>query len=156
YTILNQIEGKVAGGSALVTALDGSVIHSPGGGVVGGTNAIYVSYTTDLTNLRNQQFEAFETCSNAQQLNQTLNSYDFKHLFSDLNTAQKEISEITALANDLSNLVAAFTSDNALKNNPPRCSGFDCVAQLKAYADGVKVLIGDTGYQRKLNDLRQK
>ena len=76
--------------------------------------------------------------------------------FNDLNTAQQEISEITELADDLINLTAAFNADDALKNNPPRCSGFNCVAQLKAYADEVKVLIGGTGYQRKLDDLRRK
>ena len=155
YTILNQIKGKVATGSALVNNVDGSVIYDAGGVAVS-TNGRFVSFTTDLTNLRNQQFEAYETCDKAQQLNSTLASYDFKRFFGDLNTAQQEISEITALANDLSSLATTFGADPGINTNPPRCGGFDCVAQLKTYATQVIVLIGGTGYQRKLDDLRRK
>ena len=52
----------------------------------------------DVGNLRNQQFEAYDTCYNAQQLNQTLNGYDFNRYFGDLNKAQQEISEITRIS----------------------------------------------------------
>lgn len=157
YTIFDEIKTKVATNSILVTKVDDSVIYKPNSNAsVGSTNDRFIVFATDLTNLRNQQFEAYETCYNAQQLNDTLNGYDFKRLFGDLNTAQQEISEITELTNDLSNLTTTFGADPVLKTNPPRCSGFDCVAQLKAYADKVKIVIGDTGYQLKLNELRRK
>jgi hypothetical protein len=157
YKIFNDIQTKVTTGSKLITNVDGSVIHNTTGGGSGSTNERFVSFTTALTYLRNQQFEAYETCDKAQQLNQTLTSYNFKLLFDDLNTAQQEISEITALANDLSGLATTFSSDTVLNATPaPRCGGFDCVAQLKAYAEEVKAVIGNTGYQLKLNDLREK
>src|SRR6185369_2555153 len=155
YFILDQIKGKVVSDSELVKNVDESVIYDAGGGALS-TNARFVSFTTDLTNLRNQQFEAYETCDKAQQLNQTLSGYKFNLLFRDLNKAQQEISEITALANDLSSLATTFGADTAINANPPRCGGFDCVAQLKTYATQVIVLIGGTGYQRKLDDLRRK
>lgn len=154
-TIFGYIKKRVATGSTLVTKLDGSVIQDTGGRSVS-TNDRYISFATALTVLRNQQFEAYETCDKAQQLNQKLSSYKFNLLFDDLNKAQREISDITALANDLSSLATTFATDTAINANPPRCGGFDCVAQLKTYATQVIVLIGATGYQRKLEDLRQK
>lgn len=157
YIIFNEIKTRVATGSVLVTNLDGSNIYFKAGGLAGNTNGRFVLFTTDVTDLRNQQFEAFETCYKAEQLNQTLDGYDFDRLFGDLNRAQQEISEITALANDLSTLAATYGTDTVLKTlPPPRCGGFDCVAQLQAYADQVIVLVGDTGYQLKLTDLRRK
>lgn len=161
YNIFSQIKAKVDPASATVSplfaTLDNSMIPAKGGGVLGSTNPLFVSFTTDLTNLRNQQFEAYDTCNRAQQLNQTLNAYDFNQFFSDLNTAQQEISQITALAEDLFQLATAFGSDSALKDHGSRlCKGFDCTAQFLAYATEVKTVLGDTGYQRKQRDLRQK
>jgi hypothetical protein len=161
YNIFSQIKAKVHPASASVSplfaTLDNSMIPAKGGGVLGSTNSLFVSFTTDLTNLRNQQFQVYDTCTSAQQLNQTLNSYDFNQFFSDLNTAQNEISQITALAEDLFQLATAFSNDNALKDHGSRlCKGFDCTAQFLAYATEVKTVLGDTGYQRKLGDLRQK
>ncbi len=156
YKIFREIQTKVASNSTLVKTLDKSVIYNRSNNEIGSTNDLFISFATDLTELRNQQFEAFETCDKAERLNQILGGYDLKHYFNGLNTAQQEISEVTELADDLINLTAAFNADDALKNNPPRCSGFNCIAQLKGYADEVKVLIGGTGYQLKLNDLRRK
>ena len=160
YRVFSQIKASVDPASATVSplfaTLDTSVIPAKGGGVAGSTNVLFVSYTTKLTNLRNQQFEAYDTCYNAQQLNQTLNGYDFDGYFDGLNKAQQEISRITALANDLLQLATAFSNDNVLQANAARCSGFICTAQFQAYANEVKAVLSDAGYQLKVKDLRKK
>jgi len=154
-TIFGEIKKRVAAGSTLIKNVDDSVIQDIGGVTIR-TNARYISFASALTDLRNQQFEAYETCDKAQQLNDTLSSYKFNDFFESLNDAQKEISDITALANDLSSLATTFATDNAINANSPRCGGFDCAAQFKTYATQVIVLIGAAGYQKKLDDLRQK
>ena len=166
YNIFGKIKAKVdpakvdpasATVSPLFATLDHSMIPAKGGGALGGTNSLFASFTINLTNLRNQQFEAYDTCSSAQQLNQTLTPYDFNQFFTDLDTAQQEISQITALAEDLFQLATAFDNDNALKDHGSRlCKGFNCTAQFLAYATEVKTVLGETGYQRKLKDLRDK
>ena len=153
FKIFDSIKEKVAEKSDLREKLDNSVISRAGTKI--NTNDEYVAFAASLTSLRNQQFSAYETCNSAQKLNGNLN-YDFKGLFSDLNTAQQQISEIKELADDLLSLTTAFNGDDALKGAAFHCSGFNCIAQLKAYADEVKEVIGTQGYEKKLADLRQK
>jgi len=140
--------------SSLFATLDTSTINTPAGAA--STNAVYGAYTDSLTALRNDNLHAFDACNKAQTLNTTLTGYGFTAFFQGLNDAQKEISRIDSLANDLFQLVTVYKADNDLKDKGVRCRGFKCSDQFLAYANEIKKVLGNTGYQLKLNDLRTK
>jgi hypothetical protein len=154
--IFNKITPELQPASTIVQQLDHSDIKDKAGNVVGATNVKYVSFTNGLTDLRNEQLEAFDSCNKAQQINATLSGYDFNTYFDRLNDAQAKISEVDSLAEDLKQLAEDYNKDTALKDKIVRCNGFNCTNQFLKYADAVKALIGTAGYQLKLEDLRTK
>jgi hypothetical protein len=120
------------------------------------TNAYFVEYSTALTELRNEELDTYNVCVKAQALNTRLHGVNFDTYFRDLNTAQQEISRITSLATELIQLTSAYNGDNDLKDKPARCNGLKCVTQFLAYANEIRAVLGGQGYQRKLDDLRNK
>ncbi|HKR14527.1 MAG TPA: hypothetical protein VJT15_20845 [Pyrinomonadaceae bacterium] len=152
--IKTNVDPASANVSPLFATLDSSTIGSPGGPL--NTNATFISYSNAVTDLRDANVHAYHTCSQAQALNTTLSTYNFTTFFRDLNAAQKEISRITSLANDLLQLANIYNADADLKDKGVRCNGFKCAGQFLAYANEIKAVLGNTGYQLKLNDLRSK
>jgi hypothetical protein len=115
-------------------------------------------YSKKLVALRNEQLETADVCSQAKDLNQTLDGFNLKDVVTSLDTAQAEISLINSLADDLKGLVDNFKGDSVLDADVSkyRCGGFTCVSQFEAYSIEVKAVLGGQGYQLKLNDLRAK
>lgn len=162
YSVYDQIRKSIDPASATVSPMVGTInnptFYALGGGSLGGADDLFVSYGDDLVGLRNEQLETYQTCNQATNLGSKLNQYDFKGFFSNLNTAQKEIARLTSLTNDLRQLAVDSGTDDVLKDNANiiRCTGFNCATQFKAYADAVLVLLGDSGYQKRLNEIRSK
>lgn len=141
--------------SANFSALDKSEIkHKVGGASLGNTEDLFSSYSEALTELRNEQLNTFETCSAGDSLNSRLATYDFDAYFNTLNAAQQKITEVSAMADDLSQLATLFNADTKLKDKDIRCAGFSCTGQFLDYAAGVTALLGTAGYQGKLDGLR--
>lgn len=117
---------------------------------------IFIKYTEALTTLRDVEANAFTTCSNAQSLNRNLRNVGLDDYFDRFNNANKAIREATTLANDLNQLVNSFNNDNALLESKPvpRCKGYNCIGQFKAYADAALEVLGGGGYQGRLDTLR--
>lgn len=157
FRVFNLIKPRLGTGAFLPTTLDNSRIYDrTTGALIGPTNERYIMYAEAFSTLRNEQFEAYTTCHNAEQLNTTLDPYDFDRYFNGLNDAQAEISALTSLADDLKQLGEDYNKDTQLKDKIVRCSGFNCTNQFLQYAEAVKALVGTTGYQLKLQRLREK
>ena len=157
FRVFLTIAPLVAAGSTIVDRLDHSEIRNKTTHIrIDDTNVLYVSFTGDMSDLRNEQLEAYDSCAKAEQINGTLGTYDFKKYFEGLNDAQAKISEVDSLADDLRQLAEDFNKDKDLKDKPLRCNGFNCTNQILKYADAVKAVIGTEGYQKKLEDLRGK
>lgn len=160
YSVFDQIRKSIDPGSATVSPMVGTVSHptfySLGGASLGGAEDLFVSYGDDLIGLRNEQLETYQTCNQATNLGNKLNQYDFKRFFAELDKAQKEDEGLTSLTNDLEQLATDYNTDEVLKDkaNIVRCAGFNCTNQFKAYASVVRLLLGDAGYQKRLNELR--
>jgi hypothetical protein len=160
YSVFDEIRKSIHPVSGTVPPMVGTVnsptFYSLGGGGLGGANDEFVSYGNDLIGLRNEQMETYEVCNQATNLENKLAQYDFKRFFDELDKAQKEAARITSLTNDLRQLAVDSGNDEVLKDkaNIIRCAGFNCAIQFKAYADAVFELLGDTGYQKRLKELR--
>ncbi|HEX2270509.1 MAG TPA: hypothetical protein VHH35_13275 [Pyrinomonadaceae bacterium] len=152
--IKESVDPESANVSSLFATLDNSMITTPDGNM--STNAVFISYSDAVTGLRNENLHAVNTCSRAEALNTTLRGYGLTVFFQGLNAAQKEISRINSLADDLLQLATAYNADTDLKDKAVRCAGFKCSTQFLAYANEIKEVLGNTGYQLKLNDLRRK
>jgi hypothetical protein len=143
--------------SPMIAILDASQIENRAGARLGPMDTIYVGYVDAVSDLRNEQLDASSTCNKAQAINATLSTYDFNRYFSELNTAQDEISRLSALADDLEKLATEYGNDVKLKDKIQRCNGFSCAGQFLQYAQAVKDVLSDTGgYGAKLRDLRAK
>lgn len=113
-------------------------------------------YTDALGKLKDPEAESHTTCDRATDLNADLGSFDFKSYFDGLDTAQKEIDAVTSEAQDLNRLADDFQSDEVLKDvkTVPRCGGFNCATEFKAFATAVLELVNvQNGYPVKVKTL---
>jgi hypothetical protein len=115
---------------------------------------VFIDYNSDITKLRDVEADAHTTCTSATTLNEKLGEYNFTAYFDRLDEAQKDISDVTTIAQDLENLIKTFREDKDLANSTPvpRCQGYNCVGQFEAYAQAALEVL--TGYQTELNALR--
>jgi hypothetical protein len=100
-----------------------------------------LTLSDSITNLRDEQADAYKTCVRAHNVNIAVASYVPSQHVSDLQKTQTSLEEVTSLANDLGNLADQFIEDGVLKESKVRCGGFSCARQFKAYADAVLNLI---------------
>lgn len=116
--------------------------------------AEFLSYSTLLTNLRDEQLDTWATCDRATKLNDQLSKSKFDVHFQNISATQEEISRLTSQIDDLKELVKEYNADPALNKVVFRCNGFSCIKQIEQYATAVTVALGD--HQRKLDSVRDK
>jgi hypothetical protein len=150
YDDYNAIKAAIHG--PINTSIKSSSFAKKGGASVA-ANQEFINYTKSIGTLRDEEADAYATCTAATNLNMLLSSYDFDSYFNNLDAAQQVISQITALSNDLKSLADGYAKDDELKKIVIRCKGFNCVDQFKAYADAVLEVLGS--YQAELDTLRQ-
>jgi len=152
--IRDSIDPSSASVSPMFATLNNGYLNVSG--VSQNADDLFVAYTKDVVDLRNEQLETHQTCTHATNLNIALSTYDFAGYFDSLDKAEKEINRITSLTDDLEQLANDYNTDEVLKDkdNIVRCAGFNCANQFKAYAAAVRALIGGAGYSKRLNDLR--
>src|SRR5215213_162385 len=101
-----------------------------------------VSTLTDLiTELRDEQADAYTTCVRARNVNVALASYVPADHVRDLETTQKNLLEVRSIASDLGTLATEFIADEELNKSTIRCGGFNCANQFNAYAAAVIELV---------------
>jgi hypothetical protein len=159
YTKLRNsgLLGSVVGAAVVPPAFT-TITASPLDLTAGGTTAALDAYTTyarAVTELRDEEADAYKTCQAATALNSSLAAYNFDAYFSRLDTAQQAVSDATALAQDLEQLVVLFKADAALKDAVPviRCKGYICSDQFDAYAKAALDILGV--YTREITALRE-
>lgn len=124
-------------------------------GALTGTPPSEISQGTDLINgLRDEQADAYTTCSRAQNVNNVLTSYDPAGRIDELAGIQKELDDVTAIAQDLKGLVDEYFKDDTLKTYTVRCLGFNCARQFQSYAEAVLNLL-NTQYKPILDNRLQ-
>ena len=143
----------------IVKELNKEVTSPPSGSPLAKLNesaipAEFLSYSTLLTDLRDEQLDTWATCDRASKLNDKLSKSNFGQHFSDLRATQEEISRLVSLIDDLKQLMTEYNADPQLNKVVFRCNGFSCIKQISQYADAVTVALGD--HQRKLDGLREK
>ena len=143
----------------IVKALNKEVTSPPNGSPLAKLNesaipAEFLSYSTLLTDLRDEQLDTWATCDRAEKLNDKLSKSNFDQHFKDLKATQEEISRLVSLIADLKQLIDEYKADPELNKVVFRCNGFSCIKQISQYADAVTVAVGD--HQRKLDGLREK
>ena len=98
-------------------------------------------FKSNLVNLRNEEANAFTTCTMAQNLNTSLNKNRPANYLNTLGDIGNVIDQITLNANDLSDLADKYSEDAGLKDYIVRCDGFNCVTEFKDYATAVLALL---------------
>jgi len=110
--------------------------------------------TALINQLRDEQANAYTTCTQAKNVNVTFTGYKITDQIDDLEQVQKNLENLTSLAGDLSDLVDQYFADDALKTYTVRCGGFNCARQFKIYAEAVLDLLR-TEYQPTLDNRLQ-
>lgn len=108
-------------------------------------------FKSDLLILRNEEANAVNTCTKAQELNTSLNNNKPADYLSFLSEIGDLIDQITLNANDLSDLADKYSEDDGLKDYVARCGGFNCLTEFKDYANSVLALLQI--YRRDLDAL---
>jgi hypothetical protein len=114
----------------------------------------FTDYLDKLTNLKNEDADAYTTCKAAEALNKMLADYQFDAFFAQLDAAQQGVTDATNYANDLGKLADDFNKDTVLKKTPIRCKGYNCADQFMQYSQAAQEILGAANYQKKLDTLR--
>ena len=94
------------------------------------------TYRDDLLKVRNDEADAYGTCIATTQMHAHLdNFFDGTNPLQELENADKQITAAEQAVQDLTQLVADYKADTALKDYNGRCQGFKCVNQFDTYAN---------------------
>lgn len=96
----------------------------------------YAEYVRKIAALRNEEADAYTTCVAATDLNTALAGYNFDAYLAGLDAAGEAVSQVSSMAQDLTQIATAFDQDTDLKDAKPviRCKGYKCSEQFKSYA----------------------
>lgn len=103
--------------------------------------ASFATFKSKLIDVRNEETDAVQTCTNAEALHTFLKGANPATILGSLNGLDATIKEITLNANDLADLADKFTNDDGLKEYVVRCGGFNCVTEFRDYANSVVALM---------------
>lgn len=112
-----------------------------------------LNLTNRVTEIRDEQADAYLTCTRAYDMNEALRQFQPAVYVNSLKAVQVKLDDLKTLVDDLLSLVKQYSEDELLKTKQVRCSGFDCVGQFKAYAETVEIVVNR--YERTVNERLQ-
>lgn len=93
------------------------------------------TYRNNLLQVRNDEADAYASCIATSKMRADLDTFfEDTNPLQELENADKQITATEQAVQDLTQLVADYKADTALKDYNGRCLGFKCVNQFDAYA----------------------